>query len=63
MENIPTFAGFLRWSFKVFRVVKITISNCDLSDYYCPYDWSRHIMTFTQIIAILTFWEYPETPP
>ncbi len=18
-------------------------SRCDLSDYYCPYDWSRHI--------------------
>ncbi len=25
-----------------FRVLKITISSCDLIEYYCPYNWRRH---------------------
>ncbi len=30
----------LRWSSRVFPGCK---DICDLSEYYCPYDWSRHI--------------------
>ncbi len=34
------FSTFLRWSSGVFPGCK---DSCDLSEYYCPHEWSRHI--------------------
>ncbi len=36
-HHSPFFA-ILRWSCRVFQGCK---DSCDLSEYYCPYDWSR----------------------
>ncbi len=34
----------IRWSFRGFQGCKDNyFSSCDLSEYYCPYDWSRYI--------------------
>ncbi len=30
----------LRWSSRVFQACK---DSCDLCEYHCPYDWSRHM--------------------
>ncbi len=44
----------LRWSSRVFKVVKIAISSCDLSEYYvCPHHGDNDIHTNHSSLDIL----------